>query len=316
MIEISEEKIKKIVSNILEKTKELNESQTNSLINSIVKKEVSSALISEKDLFEGIKYDVYTRTVEYSPIENNVNTSIQDNPSVDITEIYPNVQVWSIFQRKNTPGLIGYDNKDGNPLLYAFKGEDGWKFKTQKDKNKFIYLFEQLVKKFLATHNSDITVVIPSGSPVNMLIANTIKQYKKDTNIVNDLLRKLTVEEVWENIDALDSPFRKKFGRTRHDYEDAMNDMKKAFNKMKQLRNGKFTYHFLPINKPYREYITQSLACDEFSRGKYAKEIYQHNILLLDDSISRGQTIKNACDILNSFQPKSITVLTMFSKRK
>ena len=86
--------------------------------------------------------------------------------------------------------------------------------------------------------------------------------------------------------------------------------------KMKQLRNGKFTYHFLPINKPYREYITKSLACDEFSRGKYAKEIYQHNILLLDDSISRGQTIKNACDILNSFQPKSITVLTMFSKRK
>ena len=169
MIEISEEKIKKIVSNILEKTKELNESQTNSLINSIVKKEISSALISEKDLFEGIKYDVYTRTVEYSPIENNVNTSIQDNPTVDITEIYPNVQVWSIFQRKNTPGLIGYDNKDGNPLLYAFKGEDGWKFKTQKDKNKFIYLFEQIVKKFLATHNSDITVVIPSGSPVNNL---------------------------------------------------------------------------------------------------------------------------------------------------
>ena len=42
-------------------------------------------------------------------------------------------------------------------------------------KNKFIYLFEQIVKKFLATHNSDITVVIPSGSPVNMLIANTIK---------------------------------------------------------------------------------------------------------------------------------------------
>ena len=48
MFEISEEKIKKIVSNILEKTKELNESQTNSLINSIVKKEISSALISEK----------------------------------------------------------------------------------------------------------------------------------------------------------------------------------------------------------------------------------------------------------------------------
>ena len=59
-----------------------------------------------------------------------------------------------------------------------------------------IYLFEQIVKKFLATHNSDITVVIPSGSSVNTLIADTIKRYKKDTSIVNDLLRKLTVEEV------------------------------------------------------------------------------------------------------------------------
>ena len=68
------------------------------------------------------------------------------------------------------------------------------------------------------------------------------------------------------------------------------------------------------ILKRIQDYALEEIMGDRF--GKYAKEIYQHNILLLDDSISRGQTIKNACDILNSFQPKSITVLTMFSKRK
>ena len=97
---------------------------------------------------------------------------------------------------------------------------------------------------------------------------------------------------------------------------DVNADMKIAFEKMNKQRNGNFTYHLLPSNDEYRKYITKTLSCDEYSRGRYANEIYDHNILLLDDSISEGASIKNACDILMSFQPKSITVLTMFSKKK
>ena len=168
----------------------------------------------------------------------------------------------------------------------------------------------------MQTYQTDITVVMPSGSQLNNMIAQAIKRKDKHSFIINDLLRKLTTNEVWESLDALDSPFRKRFGQTRYEWDKTCADMKDAFRKMDKQRNGKFTYHLLPKNDEYRKYITLTLSCDEYSRGKYADKLYNHNILLLDDSISEGATIKNACDILNTFQPKSITVLTMFSKKK
>lgn len=277
---------------------------------------VEEAVSMPQSIYEGIKYDVYKREVEYSDSEDSVNTSIEDNPTVDTIDGYPEVQVWSIFQRKDTPDVDGFDNQDGNPLLYAFKGENNWHFKTNKDRNKFIYLFEHITSKFLDQCKADITIVVPSGGTLNSMIAGTIKRQRKDAKIINNLLRKLTISEVWETIDELDSPFRQKFGKTRHEWEIASKDIKDSFRKMQKYRDGKFTYHFLPTNEPYREYITQSLVCDEWSRGRYAGDIYKHDILLLDDSISRGQTLKNACEILKTFEPRSITVLTMFSKKK
>lgn len=316
MIQISENKIKQIIINILNKINNnlLNKSISDLDIDKLVKNEFK-LLNNNMPIFEGIKYNIHTREVEYSDSEESVNTSVKDNPTVD-TSIIPGIEVWSIFQRKNTPYIRYTDNKDGNPLLYAFKNEDNWHFKSEKDKKKFITLFEKIAKKFLQNYQSDITIVMPSGSILNMFITNIILRYNKKTNIVTDLLRKLTVDEVWETLDNFDSPFRKKFGKTQKSWDDTLVDMNLAFEKMRKMRNGKFTYHFLPSNKPYREYITKSLACDDYSRGKCADKLYNHNILLIDDSISRGNSIKEACSILNTFQPKSITVLTMFSKKK
>jgi hypothetical protein len=314
---MTETKIKSIVSNIIEKINNDNFilENNNNKLNNIITKEIKLACNSEKLIYEGIGYDNYTHEVWYTDSEDSVDTSLITNPTKDET-IISGVNVYSIFQRKNTPDANKFDNQDGNPLLYAFKEEKKWHFKSNKDKQKFIQLFEQIVDKFLQMYQTDITIVMPTGSHLNNMIAQTILNKDNNAHIINDLLRKLTIEEVWESIEAIDSPFRKKFGRTRNDWENACKDIQNAFVKMQRERNGKFTYHMLPTNKPYREYITQTLSCDEYSRGKYANEIYGHNILLLDDSISRGASIKNACDILNTFQPKSITVLTMFSKKK
>ena len=313
---LNESKLKKIVSNVI-KWYEGNMTETKmDNLDYIIDNEIKLSKNSEVLLYEGMKYDNYTREVWYSDTEDSVDTSIENNPSLESKEIYPGVNVYSIFQRKDTPDADFLDNKDGNPLLYAFKGELGWHFKTNRDRNMFLSLFEKIVDKFLQTYKTDITVVMPTGSSLNNMIAQTIKRKDKNSFIINDLLRKLTISEVWESLDALDSPFRKRFGRTREDWKSACADMKIAFEKMNKQRNGNFTYHLLPSNDEYRKYITKTLSCDEYSRGRYANEIYDHNILLLDDSISEGASIKNACDILMSFQPKSITVLTMFSKKK
>jgi hypoxanthine-guanine phosphoribosyltransferase len=57
------------------------------------------------------------------------------------------------------------------------------------------------------------------------------------------------------------------------------------------------------------------LAKDETSCAQYMPMFNDKNILILDDSISRGATIKNACNIIKDFSPKTITVLTMFFKK-
>lgn len=53
-----------------------------------------------KVLNEGIDFDPNTKTVSYNPShEDNVDTSIENNPSMD-GNIVSNVKVWSIFKRK------------------------------------------------------------------------------------------------------------------------------------------------------------------------------------------------------------------------
>lgn len=47
-----------------------------------------------------------------------------------------------------------------------------------------------------------------------------------------------------------------------------------------------------------------------------ANLINSQDVLIIDDTISRGQTIREICNIINdTFVPKSITVLTLFSKK-
>ena len=254
---ITESKIKQIITNVIKKYDDkIIQEDNNHKLDSLIQNEIRLSTNSEVLLFEGIGYDNYTREVWYSEVEDSVDTSLENNPSLETNELYPGVNVYSIFQRKDTPNADYFDNKDGNPLLYAFKEELGWHFKTLRDRSRFLSLFEQIINKFLQTYQTDITVVMPSGSQLNNMIAQAIKRKDKHSFIINDLLRKLTTNEVWESLDALDSPFRKRFGQTRYEWDKTCADMKDAFRKMGKQRNDKFTYHLLPKNDEYRKYIT------------------------------------------------------------
>ena len=49
--------------------------------------------------------------------------------------------------------------------------------------------------------------------------------------------------------------------------------------------------------------------------AEFANKINGQDILIIDDTISRGQSIKEVCRIMNeSYSPKSITVMTLLSK--
>lgn len=63
-----------------------------------------------------------------------------------------------------------------------------------------------------------------------------------------------------------------------------------------------------------RDVLDFTLKVSEDIYAEFANKINGQNILIIDDTISRGQSIKEACRIMmESYAPKSITVLTLSS---
>ena len=152
-----------------------------------------SKIMSEsinKVLNEGIDFDPNTKTVSYNPShEDNVDTSIENNPSMD-GNIVSNVEVWSIFKRKK--GLRG----DGNPLIYALKGEGGWTFKTDDDRNAIEQQFKTIASKFAKMYPIGVTILMPSGNELNNHIAEIVLSQSKNAELIEGVICKITTQEV------------------------------------------------------------------------------------------------------------------------
>lgn len=272
-------------------------------------KDVMKLLFEEinnsKQLIEGIDIDRIHKFVSYnSEHENNVDTSFDNNPSLD-NNLVPNVNVWSIFKRKR--GTAG----DGNPLIYALKSERDWKFKSEKDKELIEKQFDLIAEKFAKLYPIGVTVIILSGNSLNKHIADIVMSKSKDAKLIEWVICKLTVEEVDEIVMRKDSYFRKVY---KEEFDEAYDQLHLYFDKMNEERNGMFSCHLVTDNL-MRDTLLDTLKITPDKYARYSKIINGQNILLIDDTISRGQTIKRACEILNeSYGPKSITVLTLLSK--
>jgi len=85
---------------------------------------------------------------------------------------------------------------------------------------------------------------------------------------------------------------------------------------MEKLRNGYFTYHMVS-DANVRNMISSSLSvnANEDYAGMFSP-INDKHVLMLDDMMSRGATIKDAIrNLCCSYHPKSITVLTLLSQK-
>lgn len=68
-------------------------------------------------------------------------------------------------------------------------------------------------------------------------------------------------------------------------------------------------------NTKMRKSIINTLIVDETKTLKYSEHINDKNVLLIDDSITHGQSIRGAIHALsNMYSPQSVSVLTMFSQ--
>lgn len=255
-------------------------------------------------LNEGIDFDPETKTVSYNPShEDNVDTSVENNPTSD-GDIVPSVQVWSIFKRKR--GLRG----DGNPLVYALKGE-GWTFRSEKDREAIEKQFDAIATKFASIYKIGVTVLMPSGNELNNHIAEIVLSKSTNGELIEGAICKLTTQEVDDIVLDFKSKFREYY---KKDFNAAYYRLGTFLDEMDKERKGTFSRHLIKDSE-MRDILDFTLKVSQDRFAEFANKINGQNILIIDDTISRGQSIKEACKIMmESYAPKSITVLTLLSK--
>ena len=86
------------------------------------------------------------------------------------------------------------------------------------------------------------------------------------------------------------------------------------FDDMDNERGGMFSRHFVK-DREMRNVLTDTFKVSASRCARKSKYITDKDILIIDDTIGNGQTIKSACQVMmESYAPKSITVLTLLSK--
>lgn len=279
--------------------KYMNNSRMDKIVNETVAQSIDSVIN------EGIDFDPHTKTISYNPShEENVDTSIEHNPTMD-GNIVPNVQVWSIFKRKS--GLRG----DGNPLVYALKGEGGWTFRDESDRNAIEKQFDAIATKFATMYPVGVTILMPSGSELNMHIADVVMSKSRNAELIKGVICKLTTEEVDDIVLDFNSKFREFY---KDEFNSKYYELGQYLDLMDKERNGYFSRHLIKNNQ-MRDVLDSTLKLSDDRFAEFANKINGQDVLIIDDTISRGQSIKEACQImLESYAPKSITVLTLLSK--
>ena len=247
---------------------------------------------------EGINVDANKNVTMTDKHENLVDTSGDKNPTV-ITDLIPNVKVWSVFKRKE--GGIG----DGNPLLHALKKEDKYKLTNEaKVKNRIEYI----VKKFLAENSGvDVTIMAPSTNDLNKYFASVVAKGCLNPHYIDNIVVKMSKEEVANHIFEYGSAFRRYYG------QNFTSAYKMFLNYCKQMKGESFRFHKIGDIK-MRKTIEHTIKAVDECMGEYVAAINDKNVLIIDDSITLGNTISETCKIVaDYFCPKSITVLTLFS---
>lgn len=253
-------------------------------------------------IVEGLNIDVDNKTVSLTDNHvSGVDFSLVNNPVYDKHNGY---DVISIFKR--TPLTdINNTQRDGNPFIYALKNKNGWKFNiTLEEINKYIRRFLNICKKI--KNKYDTIIITPSASDINEKFMKVISRQVDADNIINEYFVKLSKEEIIDD-DLIDiERIRNDYGNS---YESVMSEIHRSFRRMKGN-----TFEAKYVKKEYLKYIKY---IDTNGDDNIRKYIDNKDILLLDDTISSGETVSQCINgILSNFIPKSITIITLLSKVK
>ena len=268
----------------------------------LIKESFINTDINEYDnyIIEGLNIDPNEKIVSLTDNHNKgLDLSLINNP---VYSTYKGYNVISIFKRTKLYDINDVQ-RDGNPFIYALKNKNGWKFKiTDKEIHKYIKRFLEICKKIKSSY--DTIIITPSSSDINEKFMKVISNQVNCKDIINEYFVKLFKEEIIDD-DLIDKDqIQNDYG---NDYTKVLAEINRSFRRMKgESFEAKY------IKKEYLKYIKY---ISTNSNDNIRDKIDNKDILLLDDTISSGETLSQCIEgIISNFNPKSITIITLLSQ--
>ncbi len=217
-----------------------------------------------------------------------INTDIDFNPTSSVTY---NITIHSIYRRVKTRGY----HSDGNPLIYALKNQKGYKI-SKSELKKFLYSFRYILSKLLQDKSYDLILVLPSSSNIAKEVAQRVSRVLVEDLIVQDVFEKRSVGEVIDDIDI-----------TVIANKDRQKGIKRQLSKLQKIDRDR-TFSMKNIPPKVREYFSPIKLQSKFDFSSYK------NILIVDDLLATGNSIRSARDIILSQNDKvKVEGLCLFS---
>ncbi len=267
------------------------------------------------------------RKMHFNPRHNNVlNTDLSGEPTKSVIHsviLNKDNDVYSIFKRmqlKSPDNPKAKRTGDSNPVIYSLKGECGWKFENEDSENQFWRTFEHILRRWLREHKNEFNtaVMVPSSSKINERIMSMIRKLSEEvgiTSFITNGLVKLDTTEI-ENMALDKESYFYKFWTKKGKYDKAYDKLMDCLDEMdiESGGAGTFKYHLIP-DMALRKTVLDTIKWDEQLKNRYADELNSSNVLIVDDSITNGLSAESTIKaISNLYTPKSVSVLTMFSK--
>ena len=139
-------------------------------------------------------------------------------------------------------------------------------------------------------------LIVPSSNPLNDFLADIVEEHLH-CKYLKGVLRKLYIGEVLEHVLEDNSAFRKIY---KNDFDNALKELETYFERMSP------NTHY-PMDAVFKRH--------KIANAEMHTELNNKNILIIDDIISRGASIRESIKIIKqTYTPKSITILTLLSK--
>lgn len=187
--------------------------------------------------------------------------------------------------------------EDFNDLLYALKGKGQCRV-DQKSYNDFIKRTALYFYRLVKGKDIDLILLMPTSSPLVSDIVNTLLQYYpsyfKTVTFNKEIIKNPDLSAI-----TIDSEQYKLSDSTLKSLQSAIDKMKES---------GYFEIkHIIPqLRKTVHNYL--------LAKDTILGKLIDANVLIVDDYITSGETLKEASRLLMNSGAKSVTALTLLKQ--